>query len=155
MVTTSSSVARLNTSMEVRSVLCIFLIFGLAHAKQCTDDSCNPNPKADVTRPKADVTRPKADVTRPKAGVTPTPSGFVLIGDGKHCKDRSSILKQSSGKKGSLAACQQSCLDTSGCQGVTYYPRGFCSHFSSMCDNAITVSSGALSYKLHAEPSGT
>ena len=54
-------------------------------------------------------------------------------------------LAQSSGQRPGLEQCQQSCQDEPACKSITYFPSGWCSHFSTACtktkssDNAIAM----------------
>merc|ERR1712124_222076 len=42
-------------------------------------------------------------------------------------------MQQSSGKFPDLQACQEACENAAGCQSITFYKRGWCSHYSTPC----------------------
>ena len=42
---------------------------------------------------------------------------------------------QSPGKVANLAECKKSCEDDAGCQSITLFKSGWCSHFSTGCTN--------------------
>ena len=54
---------------------------------------------------------------------------------------------KSSGQVSNLAACQKSCEDQAGCQSITFFDGGWCSHFSSGCAKT-KVTSKAISMRL-------
>ena len=54
---------------------------------------------------------------------------------------------QSPGKVSDLAACQKSCEDDAGCQSITFFNSGWCSHFGTGCAKT-KVTSKAVSMRL-------
>ena len=76
------------------------------------------------------------------------PAGYVNDG-AKGCKpindqecdiaQGETYLRQSSSKASNLAACRKSCEDEATCQSITYYHDGWCSHFSTRCENTKTA----------------
>ena len=58
-----------------------------------------------------------------------------------------SYSAKSSGQVSDLAACQKSCEDQAGCQSITFFDGGWCSHFSSGCAKT-KVTSKAISMRL-------
>ena len=63
-------------------------------------------------------------------------------------------MQSSPGKGSSLVECKQSCEDTEGCQSITYFTNGWCSHFSTPCSNTKS-NNKATSYRLSSADSGT
>ena len=45
------------------------------------------------------------------------------------------VLKKSSKKVPTIGKCKQSCEDAAGCQSITFFKNGWCSHFSTPCSN--------------------
>ena len=54
---------------------------------------------------------------------------------------------QSPGKVSDLAACKKSCEDDAGCQSITFFNNGWCSHFSTGCTKTKTANK-AISMRL-------
>merc|ERR1712037_877476 len=71
------------------------------------------------------------------------------------------ILKRSSTRVSTIDKCKKSCEDAAGCQSVTYFKNGWCSHFSTSCKkikrnlNAVAVSLVAQSLNLNSNSNNT
>ena len=61
--------------------------------------------------------------------------------NGKECdvSQGEQYVGGSSGKVSDYAACKKSCMDAAACQSVTFYRDGWCSHFSTACENTKVV----------------
>ena len=59
-------------------------------------------------------------------------------------------LPNSPGKGLDLEQCKQACRDAAGCQSITYFNTGWCSHFSTSCSKTAWAKH-ARSYRLGAE----
>merc|ERR1712222_158704 len=71
-----------------------------------------------------------------KPKTTPAAKGTI---DGKACDpSKSGFVTSGSGVKDSVAACSQSCQDSSQCKSVTFYSSSkWCSHFSTTCEHLV------------------
>ena len=81
---------------------------------------------------------------------------WVEVGGNAECDTRSGevYLKQSPGKVSSLEACQKSCQNAAGCQSITYFRSGWCSHYSTACTK-VKRKPGAIAMRLTAAPKTT
>merc|ERR1711934_234824 len=69
------------------------------------------------------------------------PRGNAITFSGKGCElATSGYLNSSSGLLANLAACSQSCQNSAECKSVTFYASKWRSHFSTTCDNLVTLS---------------
>ena len=59
-------------------------------------------------------------------------------------------MQSSPGKGSSLELCKQTCEDTLGCQSITYFNNGWCSHYSTPCTNT-KGKNKAFAYRLSAD----
>ena len=57
-------------------------------------------------------------------------------------------LGQSSGNRADFAACQKSCEDAPKCKSITFFGSGWCSHFSTCCENRKVTSHQADAMQL-------
>ena len=67
-------------------------------------------------------------------------------------------MRNSPGKGLSLEQCKKSCVDAAGCQSITYFDSGWCSHFSTPCTKVKWHKKGVaftLSCKATFLPCGT
>ena len=58
-------------------------------------------------------------------------------------------MKSSSGRGSNLKQCKESCQTTAGCKSITYFERGWCGHFSTLCTET-KWSKKAVSYRWSA-----
>merc|ERR1712032_914453 len=60
---------------------------------------------------------------------------------GRGCNpSKSGYLFNSPGTIDNLAACIQSCRNSAQCKSITFWPSKWCSHFSTTCENLVTLS---------------
>merc|ERR1719460_3204497 len=80
-----------------------------------------------------------------RSGTTRAPGAWTSRGDNTMCDMGAGekYLGQSSGQQSSLDRCKQSCQNEAACKSITYFPSGWCSHFSTDCSKTKT-SSGAV-----------
>merc|ERR1712037_593444 len=70
-------------------------------------------------------------------------------------------MGRSSTRVSTIDKCKKSCEDAAGCQSVTYFKNGWCSHFSTSCKkikrnlNAVAVSLVAQSLNLNSNSNNT
>ena len=76
---------------------------------------------------------------------------WLALGQGSQCDtDAGEVYLDSSPGKGStLEKCKQACEDATGCQSISFFQSGWCSHFSTDCTNTKNVKK-ALSFRLDA-----
>merc|ERR1712032_57752 len=73
--------------------------------------------------------------------VTTAPRGNANTFTDKACDTaKSGYLNNSPGTLDNLAACTQSCQSSAQCKSITFWPTKWCSHFSTTCDNLVTLS---------------
>ena len=63
-------------------------------------------------------------------------------------------LLSSPGKGLSLDRCKKACEDTAGCQSITYFKTGWCSHYSTPCTKTTRINK-AVAYRFSADPAPT
>merc|ERR1719460_548949 len=80
-----------------------------------------------------------------RSGTTRAPGAWTSRGDNTMCDMGAGekYLGQSSGQQSTLDRCKQSCQNEAACTSITYFPSGWCSHFSTDCSKTKT-SSGAV-----------
>jgi len=76
--------------------------------------------------------------------------GDPLVGVQCNARQREVILKRSSTRVSTIDKCKKSCEDAAGCQSVTYFKNGWCSHFSTPCTK-IKKSKKTVAVQLIAE----
>ena len=83
----------------------------------------------------------------------PVASEWVDIGSNTACdKNAGEVYSATSPGKGlSVDQCQQACEETAGCQSITYFNSGWCSHFSTPCTNTKRVRK-AVAHRLSSNP---
>merc|ERR1712222_82156 len=112
-----------------------------------------PEPTTTTTTPKPTTTtttpKPTTTTTTPKP--TTTTTGNTVTIDAKACDaSKGGYVNSGSGVKDSVAACSQSCQDSTQCKSVTFYSNSkWCSHFSTTCDNLVD-DSGATVVRLQS-----
>ena len=62
---------------------------------------------------------------------------WVEVGANLECdgNSREVYLESSRGKVPTLAACKASCENAKGCESISYFKSGWCSHWDSPCKN--------------------
>ena len=60
-------------------------------------------------------------------------------------------MKQSSSKVSDLDACQASCQNAAGCESITFYKSGWCSHYSTPCTTTKRNKKAAVALRLGAD----
>merc|ERR1719482_737655 len=65
------------------------------------------------------------------------PPNAVVLSDKACDSTKSGYLDSSPGKLNGVGECAQSCQKSAQCMSVTFYSSGWCSHFSSTCDNLL------------------
>ena len=62
-------------------------------------------------------------------------------------------LSKSPGKVSNLEECKKSCEDASGCQSITYFKSGWCSHFGTACTKTKKNSKVVIALRLSTDTS--
>ena len=83
-------------------------------------------------------------MTKTNAGDTWVPRGETSVCD---TSAGEVYLKSSPGRDQSLEQCQQKCVDEPACNSITHRSTGWCSHYSTSCDN-VKKANRVTSYKL-------
>merc|ERR1712032_1311959 len=109
--------------------------------KKHSDVDTTPEPATTTTtsKPTTTTTTPKPTTTTTTPKPTTTTTGNTVTIDAKACDaSKGGYVNSGSGVKDSLAACSQSCQDSSQCKSVTFYSSSkWCSHFSTTCEHLV------------------
>jgi len=102
--------------------------------------------KAEADRPAAGAaTQEEADRIAAEADAgKPT---WQEVGYGLACDNTAGEVSLPSPGKVSLGDCQKACEDLDQCKSITFWPSKWCSHFSTTCDNLVTLS-GATAVRI-------
>merc|ERR1712222_259809 len=105
-----------------------------------------PTTTTTTSKPTTTTTTPKPTTTTTTPKPTTTTTGNTVTIDAKACDaSKGGYVNSGSGVKDSVAACSQSCQDSSECKSVTFYSSSkWCSHFSTTCEHLVDDSGATV-----------
>ena len=93
--------------------------------------------------------RKEINLTNTRVNPTAAKRAWADVGSNTECDASAGEVyrSQSSSKVSDLAACKKSCEDDAGCQSITFFDSGWCSHFNTGCTKTKSTSK-AISMRL-------